>query len=151
MKLKNIPSGNYTKISAVYVPLIESYGTCCENCGRLIANIVTVKNEDTNTQYMIGQDCAKTLFSSEINNEIDRDIKSQIAIKKRIEADKQRAEKALVLQKRLEILSEFNNACREAGIVNDNCNEIWAKQKHDEILTVFETRYNTYVSRKRAS
>lgn len=82
MQLKNIPVGNYSKISAVYISLIDGTGCICDNCGRLIANIVTVKNEDNNKQYTIGQDCAKTLFSDKENKEIDREIKDGIRLEK---------------------------------------------------------------------
>lgn len=38
-------------------------GQCCscDNCGKLIANMVTVVNQDTKKQYTIGTDCAETL------------------------------------------------------------------------------------------
>jgi hypothetical protein len=35
--------------------------TACENCGKLITNIVTVVNKETKMKYHIGTDCAETL------------------------------------------------------------------------------------------
>ena len=49
-----------------YIPLVESSGTCCDNCGQLIANIATVRSE-TGKTYSIGFDCLETLL---INNSL---------------------------------------------------------------------------------
>lgn len=81
MNLSAIKNG-LTLVGVSYVPLIDSMGTCCENCGRAIANIATVKHTD-GTHYVIGLDCAETLLSEEVYNE----AKSGISSKKRI-ADK---------------------------------------------------------------
>ncbi len=49
-----------------YIPLSEGYGQCCDNCGQLIANIATVKNEDGKV-FNIGFDCLETIL---INNHL---------------------------------------------------------------------------------
>ncbi len=60
---RNLPlNKRYIFVSAKYVSLIDGTGSTCENCGKLIANMITVKDED-GKQYVIGQDCAKTLTS----------------------------------------------------------------------------------------
>jgi len=71
---QNIPQGQYTLISSTYISILDGGGTICENCGRVIANIVTVKHEGGKC-YCIGQDCAKTLFNKQTNGEIDKVIK----------------------------------------------------------------------------
>lgn len=35
----------YKVHSFSYVSLIDGQGTCCENCGKLISNMVTLKNQ----------------------------------------------------------------------------------------------------------
>ena len=55
-------SSVYTFISASYVPLMDGIGCTCENCGKLIANLVTVENE-SGKRFVIGSDCADTLTS----------------------------------------------------------------------------------------
>lgn len=82
----SIPAGKYEFVRATYIPLIDSTGTACENCGRVIANIVTVKH-NTGQTYIIGQDCAKTLFNKEGNKEIETQISKA---KKQISYDKKR-------------------------------------------------------------
>ena len=49
-----------------YIPLSEGFGQCCDNCGQLIANIATIKNE-TGKVYNIGFDCLETIL---INNNL---------------------------------------------------------------------------------
>ena len=71
MKLKNIIQRNlkldtnYTFIDKCYIPL-EYSGFCCANCGKPIANIATVKNENGET-FNIGFDCLETLL---LNNSL---------------------------------------------------------------------------------
>lgn len=50
----------YTIHSYSYVPLIEGIGTCCENCGKLISNLVTLENQ-RGEKFVVGSDCAETL------------------------------------------------------------------------------------------
>lgn len=50
----------YNIHSFSYVPLIDGNGTCCENCGKLISNIVTLENQK-GQRYLVGSDCADTL------------------------------------------------------------------------------------------
>lgn len=56
----------YGLIDKKYIPLIESFGTCCDNCGQLIANIATVRSESGKI-FTIGFDCLETLL---INNSL---------------------------------------------------------------------------------
>jgi len=77
--------GKYELIGVSYVALIDSIGTCCDNCGRLISNIATIKHED-GTNYTIGLDCSKTLLSKEMfikaSGEISRKKKIHDKIKR---------------------------------------------------------------------
>lgn len=50
----------YSVHSFAYVSMIDGNGTCCENCGRLISNMVTLVNQNGN-KYIVGNDCADTL------------------------------------------------------------------------------------------
>ena len=56
----------YHLIDKKYIPLVESFGTCCDNCGQIIANIATVKSE-SGLIFTIGFDCLETLL---INNSL---------------------------------------------------------------------------------
>jgi hypothetical protein len=47
-----------------YIPVLDGGGCGCDNCGKLIANIATVKNEDGKS-FNIGFDCLETFL---INN-----------------------------------------------------------------------------------
>jgi hypothetical protein len=142
MRLKNIPEGNYTKISAVYIPLIDSTGTCCENCGRLISNIVTVKNEDNSKTYIIGQDCAKNLFSQKENEEIAFEIK-------KYKADQKRKEESEKREKWQTAFNEVSKLSDEAGIDNSNINTQWARIKYNEILDKMEEKHGIHISYRR--
>lgn len=68
MKTKNIIQRNldlskrYFFVSSKYIPLIDSNGCKCDNCNKLISNIVTIKDKDNNF-YNVGSDCADTLQS----------------------------------------------------------------------------------------
>lgn len=55
----------YTVIDKQYIPVLDGGGCTCDNCGKLIANIATVKS-DKGT-YRIGFDCLETLL---INNNL---------------------------------------------------------------------------------
>lgn len=141
MKLKNLPTGNYTYISSTYTAILDGGGWCCENCGRVIANLVTVQHEG-GRQYIIGQDCAKTLFSDTINKNIDRTIK----------AEKRRQEQAPILEakaKKQAALKEFLSETATAGINNNNCNERWARLKYNELLEAAEARHGIHITYKR--
>lgn len=59
-------SQKYTLISTNYISLVDGYGCACDNCGKLIANMATVKGDD-NKYYTIGLDCLETFL---INNNI---------------------------------------------------------------------------------
>ena len=72
----------YVVTDKKYIPLLEGFGTCCDNCGKLIANIATVKNE-TGQSFYVGFDCLETFL---INNELvsESDQESYEATKKMI-------------------------------------------------------------------
>jgi hypothetical protein len=73
----------YFIIDKKYIPLEQSIGAyCCDNCGKLIANIATVKDEQ-NKVSNIGFDCLETIL---INNSLlsQSDILSYEATKKMI-------------------------------------------------------------------
>lgn len=67
MKIKELRVGklpvdrSYTYVSRFYIPLMESTGTCCENCGRPIANIATIR-EANGTLHYVGMDCLETII-----------------------------------------------------------------------------------------
>lgn len=58
-------SVSYTLIDKKYIPLLDGIGLCCDNCGKLIANIATVKSP--NGTHNIGFDCLETVL---INNKL---------------------------------------------------------------------------------
>lgn len=72
----------YVLIDKKYIPLLESFGTCCDNCGKLISNIATVKNGNGNV-FNIGFDCLETIL---INNSLlsSNDIQEYERVKKMI-------------------------------------------------------------------
>lgn len=72
----------YTLIDKKYIPLEHSCGLGCDNCGKLIANIATVRSESGEV-YNIGFDCLETLL---INNSLlsSGDIEQYERVKKMI-------------------------------------------------------------------
>jgi hypothetical protein len=58
---------NYTIISSNYIPLSDSFGICCDNCNKIIANLITIK-DDAGQLFTVGLDCAKTLSSINVND-----------------------------------------------------------------------------------
>jgi len=79
---RNLPLNvTYTVINRKYVPLLDGYGQTCDNCGKLISNIATVKS--ANGVYDIGFDCMETFL---LNNQIlsGFDIKEHTRVKKMI-------------------------------------------------------------------
>lgn len=92
---RNLPlNEKYGLIDKKYIPLIESFGTCCDNCGQLIANIATVRAESGNV-YNIGFDCLETIL---INNSlldsgsIEQYQRAKIQLPKIIRASKKLSE-----------------------------------------------------------
>lgn len=64
---RNLPlDKKYILVDRKYIPITEGCGLCCDNCGHLIANIATVKDED-GKQYSIGFDCMETFL---MNNQL---------------------------------------------------------------------------------
>ena len=70
----------YTLTDKKYIPLENGIGLCCENCGKLIANIATVTNTEGNSFY-IGFDCLETLL---INNGLLSNTQDYEKVKKMI-------------------------------------------------------------------
>ncbi len=79
---RNLPLNvKYACIDKKYIPLIDGFGCTCDNCGKLIANIATVKSN--NGVYSIGFDCLETFLLN--NNILDGFDKNEIeVVKKRI-------------------------------------------------------------------
>ena len=71
----------YVCIDKKYIPLFDGGGTCCDNCGKLIANIATVKSSEG--VYYIGFDCLETFL---LNNSLldGFDLEQYEATKKQI-------------------------------------------------------------------
>lgn len=55
----------YNIVSMQYISIFDG-GCTCQNCGRLISNSATVKNE-RNEKYVIGLDCLETVL---VNNKL---------------------------------------------------------------------------------
>lgn len=146
MSFKNLPVGQYEKIEVNYVPLVESFGTCCDNCGRLIANLVTVKHTETSQRYIIGQDCAKTLFSDAENKIIDGQIKTIIRNKKNAEKSAQR----LAHQQKWD--AAYKELCelweRDGGNA-ENINEQWSRDIFNTHLAAMTEKHGIHIGYKR--
>lgn len=71
----------YNLITTKYIALIDGIGCGCDNCGRPIANIATIKAESCGKVYNIGFDCLDTIL---LNNQILRgeDLDNYNACKK---------------------------------------------------------------------
>ena len=72
----------YFLIDKKYIPLEEGGGGFCDNCGKLICNVATVRSEGKQV-YNIGFDCLETIL---INNSLlsSNDIEAYEKIKKSI-------------------------------------------------------------------
>lgn len=57
----------YTLLRTVHKSLTDGDCVGCENCGKLIANIATIKGDADNKTYLIGMDCLETFL---INNNL---------------------------------------------------------------------------------
>lgn len=63
---RNLPLDvKYVCIDKKYIPLLDGGGCVCDNCGKLIANIATIKS--VNGCYNIGFDCLETFL---LNNSL---------------------------------------------------------------------------------
>ena len=138
---QNIPSGIYTKISVNYIPLIDGCGIGCDNCGRPIANIVTVKHEYGKT-YTIGQDCAKTIFSKQESESIAREIKG-------VKRTKERAEEMARQKIKIDALNELLRVTREAGLTNENINTQQGRDIWNHHLEIESAKVGFKISCKR--
>jgi hypothetical protein len=54
----------YIYLSLTRGNIIDGNGTCCDNCGKIIANIVEVRDRETGKVFYIGTDCADTLIQA---------------------------------------------------------------------------------------
>lgn len=54
----------YIYLSIVRGSIESGQVTCCDNCGKLITNMVKVVNQVTKKQSTIGTDCAETLVKA---------------------------------------------------------------------------------------
>jgi len=70
----------YDIIDYNYLSLFEGGGCPCDNCGKLITNMVTVACGD-GKKYVIGTDCAKTL--SGLNKDLLKQTETHIGAIKR--------------------------------------------------------------------
>lgn len=65
---RNLPlNQKYILINTNYISLIDGFGCTCDNCGKLIANIATIKAETTGTTHSVGFDCLENFL---INNQL---------------------------------------------------------------------------------
>lgn len=71
----------YFLTSTSYVPLADSFGTTCMNCGKLIANIANVKGKKDDKNYLIGFDCLDTFLLN--NNLLDGNSKANFEFAKK--------------------------------------------------------------------
>lgn len=98
---RNLPlTVRYTVTDKKYIPLSEGYGCGCDNCGKLIANIATVRSEGGEV-FNIGFDCLETLL---VNNSLLSSL--DIADYKRV---KKMIPKVLRFSKQLKELIAMNN------------------------------------------
>lgn len=54
----------YVYLDIVRGSVLDGQFTYCDNCGKLITNMVRVENKDSKKQYTIGTDCAETLSAA---------------------------------------------------------------------------------------
>ena len=56
--------------------LVDGQFTYCDNCGKLITNMIHVINKDTKKRHTIGTDCAETLATAKClyNNDSNSDF-----------------------------------------------------------------------------
>jgi len=54
----------YIYLSLTRGNIIDGDVTCCDNCGKIIANMVELKDRDSGKVYTIGTDCADTLVQA---------------------------------------------------------------------------------------
>lgn len=83
VKQRGLPlNTQYVVTDKKYIPLENGIGLCCDNCGKLIANIATVKNPDGKS-FNIGFDCLETIL---INNHLlsATDVEEYEKVKKMI-------------------------------------------------------------------
>lgn len=73
-------SNKYTYIGLKRGSVIDGNGTICDNCGKLISNIVHIIQNDTKVHYYIGTDCSDTLAEAKclFNNGYSTDYQCDI-------------------------------------------------------------------------
>jgi len=74
---RNLPfSGRYVYLGITRGNLMDGQFCTCDNCGKLITNMVTVKEKTTLKSFTIGTDCAETLSKAKClyNNGMQTDF-----------------------------------------------------------------------------
>lgn len=67
MSYNKLSGKNLSVVSITRQNLFDSaYIGCCDNCGKIIVNIATVKDIATNETYEIGLDCKKSLIDKKL-------------------------------------------------------------------------------------
>lgn len=62
---RNLPfTDKYIYLGITRGSIESAQFTCCDNCGKLITNMVTVASNTTGKKYTIGTDCAETLVAA---------------------------------------------------------------------------------------
>lgn len=114
----------YTCVDKTYLSLVDGNGTCCDNCGQLIANIATVKS--VNGTYTIGFDCLETFL---LNNNLLEGFSAE---------DLQDAKKTIAFVLR------FSKHIKEIMKLNPDMTLTGLKFIHDKYFHPKESRTMTY-------
>jgi len=62
---RNLPfNDKYIYLGITRGSIESAQFTCCDNCGKLITNMVTVVSNSTSKKHTIGTDCAETLVKA---------------------------------------------------------------------------------------
>ena len=119
-------SNKYIYLGIVKGNIIDGQCTCCDNCGKLIANMVTVACKEMGKKHPIGTDCADTLSAANClyNNGNETDYYNDL----------------YVINELTRFVTEVKNGCQ---IDNDGfmCHIITRKGKG---MTVFTHNLQTY-------
>jgi len=77
---RNLPFSDMYVYLGITRGSIESGQVCtCDNCGKLITNMVTVASNTSGKKFTIGTDCAETLASAKaLRNNVNTDFRMDI-------------------------------------------------------------------------
>ena len=123
----------YFLIDKKYIPLTEGCGTCCDNCGQLIANMATVRRE-SGELFTIGFDCLETIL---INNQLLSS--GDIAEYERVKAQ---LPKIIRAAKKLKEAMDINKSLNITGIIIER-----PMFKESKYYTIYWLRNNQTESR----